>query len=74
MIPDPPELTEHDEFCFLWFSRYCTVFVKEYGLSAFFLRDLELETDEAILFLHKLNMIYSAGMEIWREKMKRENA
>jgi len=74
VIPDPPEITEHDEFCLLWFSRYCTAFAKEYGLSVFFLRDLELETDEATLFLHKLNMIYSAGMEIWREKMKRENA
>jgi hypothetical protein len=71
---NPPELTEHDEFCLFWFNRYCTGFVKEYGLSAFFFQKLELETDEATLFLYKLDMIYLAGVEIWKERMKRENA
>ncbi len=66
--------TEHDEFCLNWYSRYCSAFAKEYGLSAIFFQQLELETDEAILFLYKLNMIYLASIEIWKEQIKKENA
>jgi hypothetical protein len=50
------------------------VFAKDYGLSAHFFRGLELGEDEAALLLHKLNLIYLAGMDIWQRKMKRENA
>jgi hypothetical protein len=55
-------------------DRYCTPFAKDYGLSASFFRDLSLESDEAELFLHKLNLIYSASQEMCRERARRENA
>ena len=72
---NPPELTEHDLFVYRWYQNcplHESYLVRGFNLLPDMIADLELNPDEKLLFLKKLEMIYQAHLSIQIEKADKE--
>lgn len=72
---NPPELTEHDLFVYRWYQNcplHESYLVREFNLLPDLISNLDLDPNEKLLFIRKLEMIYKTHLKIRMEKAEKE--